>query len=280
MRKLVFSLLIVVVLSTACLSTSGTTGTKISVVDRGEYNPKLVSKEELCTLNIDKFVGVSKFDDEKVAWFLPKKELAPQEVIIPSGLHVLSVNYNDGDRFTLPFPVVGLFVKGKEYSLTARIDGKRVKVDIVDTETGDSIMLDTAKLKGEDPSILSTYIKKILNPTMDEVGHSVVLENDDYRITFLPDMVFNLEVKKTGEKVIGRKGFEMDFSMKSGKSYLLISDVSKMSRDDFLTKSNYKENAQYIYTVSEISETEIVLKFEKQKDLSDTILQFKYREIE
>jgi hypothetical protein len=247
--------------------------------DRGIYNPNSVPEEQLSTLYIHDNIDVQKMDEQEVDWNAYSQK---QIVRIPSGVHAFTLRYNDGVRFT-PFPmtVIGQFDSGKTYILKGVIDGQRVKSRIARYENeqeGEDVTLDLNKLQGNDPSVISTYIKYILNPTMDEVGNSVKLENEEYVLLYLPDMVYTLTDKKTGETTQGRRGFSMDFRMTSAKIFLLETDINEMSKEQFL-KSEYEDNAQIVLIPIQCSENEVTYRYERPSDLQGVEIVFNITEI-
>jgi hypothetical protein len=250
-------------------------------IDRGIYNPNDVSEEDLSILYIHEYIDVQQIDNTKVDWNRIFRE--PQIIKISSGVHSFSVSYHDGLRFTfLPMTIMGQFEKGNTYILKGVINGQKVDLHILlynDKVEGEEVTLDMNKLRGNDPSIISRYIKYVLNPTMDEVGNSVRLENEKYILTYKPDMVYSLTNKETGITAEGRSGFSTDFRMTNGKIFLLETDISNMSRQQFLS-SKYDENAQIILIPIDCSEREVIYKYEKPTELQGTEVKFTITEIE
>lgn len=92
--------------------------------------------------------------------------------------------------------------------------------------------------------VTMAYIQTVLNPTMDEVGNSVVLENEEYRITMKPDLAFEWVDKASSTTSVGRRGFVTDVSFSKATSYLLFLDsLDQMSSEEFLEESNYREES-------------------------------------
>ncbi|MBU0926644.1 MAG: hypothetical protein KKA67_02740 [Spirochaetes bacterium] len=267
MKKILVAAIAVATALSSCVSTPEAPVAERALVDRGVYNPKSAAETDLCDLVIHKHLAVSEIDGQKVPWFLPPKELAPQAARIAAGAHVFKINYNDGERFTTPFTVIANLAKARKYLVDFEIVGGRVIVSFLDGETRENAVLDTAKMRGDAPGALSQFIKYVMNPTMDGVDKTVVMESDEYVLSFDPDMAFGLLDKKTGEKSVGRRGFVMDFSMKDGRVYLLIVDLDSMSRKDFLDKSGYTEISDYVLKPVAASEREVTFRFEKPESM-------------
>jgi hypothetical protein len=248
-------------------------------VDRGIYNPNNVSEEQLSTLYIYSNLVVQKMNGQEVGWSAFRQK---QIVRIPSGVHTFSVAYSDGHRYSLsPMTAIGQFESGKTYILKSVITGQRVQLHILRYENeleGEEVTLDFNKLKGNDPGVISTYIKYVLNPTMDTVGNSVKLENEDYVLLYLPDMVYTLTNKKTGETTQGRRGFSMDFSMTNARTFLLETDIDEMSREQFL-ESKYTDNAQIVLTLTYCTEDKVTYQYERPSDLQGVEVVFEITEI-
>jgi hypothetical protein len=253
-------------------------------VDRGIYNPDNVSENDLVTLYIHGYINVAEMDDNRVMWWIEGRNNHQQQIVrISEGVHSFSVRYHDGDRFTiLPLTAIGQFSKGNSYLLKGIIVGKKVIIQIVqynDGIEGDEVTLDLNKLAGNDPGILSTYIKYVMNPTMDGNENSVKLENDEYLLIYKPDMVYKMTNKLTGIVTEGRCGFIMDFSMNDGKTFLLETDISKMSREQFLSESNYQQNAQIIFVPIKCDGVTVTYRYEKPESLNGTEVMFRITEI-
>jgi hypothetical protein len=249
-------------------------------IDRGVYNPTNVLEEDLSILYIHDYIDVQQIDSDKVNWNERQKT---QIVKIPSGVHSFSVSYHDGRRYTfLPMIVIGQFTKGNTYILKGVINGQKVDLHILlynDKVEGEEVALNMNKLQGNDASIISQYIKYILNPTMDEVGNSVKLENEKYILIYKPDMVYSLTDKETGVTSEGRRGFSTDLRMTSGKTFLLETDISSMSRQQFLS-SKYDEIAQIILIPIDCNENEVVYKYEKPTEMQGSEIKFTITEME
>ena len=109
----------------------------------------------------------------------------------------------------------------------------------------DTMLLDLeSSLEPSDKSVFA-YIQYVLNPTMEEVGNSIRLENDETIIIHKPNMQYIMVDKTTGVTTTGMRGFETnvkDFSQ--GTVYYLEGD--EMSIPDFLEKSDYKSKFQMV----------------------------------
>jgi hypothetical protein len=252
-------------------------------VDRGIYNPNNVPENNLVTLYIHGYVNVAEMDNNRVSWWIEGRNNHQQQIVkIQEGVHSFSVSYHDGNRYTLfPLTVIGQFNKGNSYLLKGIITGQRVIMRIVqynDGKEGEEVTLDLERLRGEAPDMMSTYIKYVMNPTMDNVENTVKLENDECILMFEPDMIYSIMNKETGQTTTGRCGFNMDLRMTEGKLFLFETDISQMSREDFL-KSKYIENAQIIMIPIRCSEKEVTFKYEKPGNLKGKEITFFIEEI-
>lgn len=249
-------------------------------IDRGIYNPDNVPEESLSTLYIHDFISIQEMNGEAVDWSVPRPE--PQIVKIPPGLHSFAVKYHDGSVFTpLPMTVIGEFDSNKTYLLKGTINGQWIDLHILQYENGqegEEVALDLKKLRGGDTGVIPAYIKYVLNPTMANVKNSVKLENKDYILLFLPDMAYTLTDKKTGKTAEGRRGFSIDVRMTNGKTFLLETDITKMSSEQFL-ESNYEDNAQIILAPVNCTMNEVTYKYERPDNLRGTEIVFEITEI-
>jgi hypothetical protein len=248
--------------------------------DYGVYNPSNVPIEDLCTITIDQYIIVNKFDDDsKVGWNISFTEKTVQ---VPSGLHTFYVNYIDRQMISMTTaPVICQLEKGNSYLLKGIITGQRVQYQMVlfnDKQEGADVSLDINKLQGNNPGMLSTYIKYVMNPTMNNVGNTVKLENNIYTLMFKPDLIYTLTDKRTGKITEGRRGFEMNFAMTNGKAYLFETDITKMSVQQFLD-SNYQQSSQIILVPLNCTEREVTFKYEKPIELLGNEITFAITEI-
>jgi hypothetical protein len=245
----------------------------------GTYNFTNVPEEELATLYIHQNLYVQKIDDVEVPFYMTWGQ---QKARLPPGVHTFRVTYNDGSYGSIaPMTATGQFDAGKTYLLKGFVNGQWINLRVLrydDKKEGEDVTLDMNKLRGNDPGAVSSYIKYVLNPTMDKPGNSVKLENEDYVLMYLPDMVYTLTDKKTGTTTEGRSGFSMDFHMTSGKTFLLETDIAAMSREEFL-ESKYEDNAQTVLIPTSCSQDKVTYKYERPEDLQGVEITFDIREM-
>jgi hypothetical protein len=239
-------------------------------VDRGIIDQSNTTESELITLNIDQYINIVSLDGKDIKWNKPNQSIREQFVKLNPGVHTFSVKYNDGNQFSIfPLTVVGNLEKSQNYLIKGNVKGNSLSVVIINAVTKEDVTLNMKKLNGDDSGILSTYIKYVLNPTMEESNKSIQLENDTSIIIYKPNMTYTKQDKKTGTIVSGYRGFIMDFTMKNGKVYLLETDISKMSKDEFLNKSEYENKAQEIMIPVKCSEKSVTYKYVKPDNKKD-----------
>lgn len=125
--------------------------------------------------------------------------------------------------------------------------------------------------------VTQLYLKHILNPTMDEVGDSVVLENDRFTVTLQPDMAFQWVDKDTEEIRVGRRGFMMNMDFSDPKSYyFFLDDLKDMSKDEFLN-FDYQNAAELLLVPVEVTDTNLIYKVERGGFLTEETLSFNHR---
>jgi hypothetical protein len=265
------------------------------VVDRGIYNPANAPESELVTFHIDRFLNVETMDNQSVGWQNTTNwqdtYRKPQTVQIPSGVHTFTVKYNDGRRSsTFSITTSATFEATKEYIIKGSILGERVEIGIFEISNGEESTLNLNTVQAD---VLSKYSKYILDPTKDEVGNSVKLENNEMIILHKPDLSYILTDKKTGKVSEGRWGFivefpklsekggiglNVDFSRMIGKAYLLEMDITKMSKDQ-LQKIKYTETSQIILVPVKCNAESVTYKYEKPENIKDTEVTFSILEI-
>ncbi len=244
-------------------------------VDRGVQNPAGVPETDLVVLNIHEFINIMAIDDQKILWSKPFQGIRAQVVKVPEGVHVFKVRYNTGHvRSMAEIPVIAKLEKGKEYRIEGFEIGMRVDIQVIDVATNENVVLETDKLKGNDSSALTAYIKYVLNPTMEGVDKTVKLENDDAIFLFKPDLVYTMTDKKTGKTTEGKRGFAMDFKMSAGKTYLLETDITKMTTKQFLDDSGYEETAQTVMVPVFCDATKVRYKIVKPESANGIELEY------
>ena len=126
--------------------------------------------------------------------------------------------------------------------------------------------------------IIERYREFVLNPTMNSIRNSVRLENEQYILLFMPELIYRLTDKETGITTEGRSGFRMNITMTEGKLFLLETDNTRMTMEQFLS-SQYTENAQTVIIPIACSKNEVSYVYEKPLELKGTIITFGITEI-
>ncbi len=128
----------------------------------------------------------------------------------------------------------------------------------------DSYLLDIGNTQDSGEYGVFSFIQYVLNPTMDDARKTVRLENDEFLITHEPDMRYSMLDKKTGKLRKGMHGFETnakDFS--GGTVYYLDLKGKTLTRDEFLDKSGYKDNADIVFIPVKCDEKSVTYKYVK-----------------
>lgn len=250
----------------SCVSTPEASKAPAAPVDRGTYNPKDVGEAELCAIRIHRNLAVSEIDGEKVPWFRAPAELAEQTARLAAGVRVFKVNYNDGERFTMPFTVIANLAAGEAYAVGYEVTDGRVIVSMKADSDGRNAVLDRAALAGEAPGVLPTFIKYVLNPTMEGSDRTVRLEADGFLLRFLPDLAFSLD--EGSGTVVGRRGFVMDFAMKDGTVYLFVTELEALSSKEFLDGSDYQARSEYVFKPVAATAESVTFRFSKPERLA------------
>jgi len=265
-----------VLLITSLLISCATDPKNRKPFDRGVYNPNDIPEEELSTLYIAECMTVNKINDEKVEW-VRKADLTGnlyQTVKIPKGLNVLYVNFNSGRFYTnSTIPISAQFEGGKTYILSFNANQSKTSMSF-------HIYLydDKNKIKGEEVTILRNYQPAyvnyfiyVLSPARNK---TVILENDDFLIEFKPDMVYTLTNKKTKRKTEGRAGFIMDPKTSMGTVYLYETNISVISREQFLSGPYQKEAQIVLLLLLNCSSNEVGFRYEKPSSQEGTEVKF------
>ena len=149
-----------------------------------------------------------------------------------------------------------------------------VRISIIDEETKKSATL-TLNFSGNsaDFNVMMNFMTFIITPSGDKIKKTVVMENGDYKLVFLPDMVFTLTNKKTNETVKGKRGYIINITEQTSSVYLVVMDPDAMSTEEFLKNNSYK-TANYVLVPVVCSEKSVKFKIEKPTDLVGTFWEF------
>lgn len=163
----IFIILAILPIITSCVS---------KPVKLGDYNPVGLPENDLVTLHVFNYVNIQKVNNEKVDW--PQNSMKERIVRIPVGENTFWVTANNGRLYTfIPMTVAALFEKGNTYYLRYKMNlgrnGSGFSFHIFlynDNRMGKEVTLDFAGIRRDDSSVISRYIKYVLNPRIAEVG--------------------------------------------------------------------------------------------------------------
>jgi len=208
-----------------------------------------------------------------VEGFKTKKTPRQEQIFrLKPGVHTVNVIFNSGSQYAMMSnTLIANFEEGNQYKINYEINGSSVIYTCVNTDTNESALLDRDALAGKGESLMSAFIGAVLNPTMDDVGQTVIQENDDYILTTYPGLKFELTDKATGTTEKGMRTFVTDFSMTSGTVYLCVTDMT--DKDEFLN-SDYANNSKYVYTVTACDRKTVTYTFQKPEEKAGQTITF------
>ena len=247
------------------------------------YNPDNQPNDELVTLNVGENVIVSQINNTQGYWAGSERD--GQIIRIPSGTHSFTVSFDNGRLYTKdPVTITGRFEKGNSYlikhNMHVTLFGQSASFHIYrynENVESEEVTVEKPGLRVTDLDALLGYTKYVLNPTGDNIGNTVRLENERYKLLFRPDMAYSLTDKEDGTVSHGRAGFIINPSFTNGKVYLLEVDLSEMSSRQFL-EGNYNEVAEIVMRILECSESEVTYEYEKPADLAGNKVTFSITE--
>lgn len=265
---LVAALTSVCVILSSCASMGGTS----EPLDQGFY-PAGEEVENSVEIIVGPNLTIAAIDDgqdtklhmytETVAgWTVKTKKSREQLFRLSPGVHTVSVCFDNGQQYTLfANTMIIMLQEGNQYKITYEIiNGSSVVYDCINTDTLESAKFDREALAGNGQSVISAFIDAVLNPTMDEVGKTVVQENDDFILTTYKGLKFELTDKASGTTEKGMTTFVTDFSFKSGTVYLYVTDMT--DKNEFLN-SDYANNSQYVLEVSACDRKTVTYTYQK-----------------
>lgn len=278
MKKI--SLLLTAVLCFSFISCASMGGT-LEPLDQGyfpvgeeaEKSVEVIVGENLKINGIDDNEKSMHFYTDSIKGWQSKVRPAQEQIFrLSPGAHVIYVSFDNGRQYTMfANTMIVNLVEGNQYKITGEISGQSIVYDCINIDTLESAKLDRATLEGNSGNTMSNFIAAVLNPTMDEVGKTVIQENDDYILTTYPGLKFELTDKATGKTEKGMTTFVTDFSFKSGTVYFYVTDMT--NKDEFLA-SDYKNNSQYIFTVKACDGKTATYIWQKPEDKADTTITF------
>lgn len=265
---LVAALTSVCVILSSCASMGGTS----EPLDQGFY-PAGEEVENSVEIIVGPNLTIAAIDDgqdtklhmytETVAgWTVKTKKSREQLFRLSPGVHTVSVCFDNGQQYTLfANTMIIMLQEGNQYKITYEIiNGSSVVYDCINTDTLESAKLDREALAGNGQSVISAFIDAVLNPTMDEVGKTVIQENDDFILTTYKGLKFELTDKASGTTEKGMTTFVTDFSFKSGTVYLYVTDMT--DKNEFLN-SDYANNSQYVLEVTACDRQTVTYTYQK-----------------
>lgn len=265
---LVAALTSVCVILSSCASMGGTS----EPLDQGFY-PAGEEVENSVEIIVGPNLTIAAIDDgqdtklhmytETVAgWTVKTKKSREQLFRLSPGVHTVSVCFDNGQQYTLfANTMIIMLQEGNQYKITYEIiNGSSVVYDCINTDTLESAKFDREALAGNGQSVISAFIDAVLNPTMDEVGKTVVQENDDFILTTYKGLKFELTDKASGTTEKGMTTFVTDFSFKSGTVYLYVTDMT--DKNEFLN-SDYANNSQYVLEVTACDRQTVTYTYQK-----------------
>ena len=258
---------IVCIIISSCASMGG----KLEPLDQGLY-PIGEEPESSVEITVGPnliITGIDKGNDFSLNLFpapvegFKAKKLPKQEQIfrLKPGVHTVNVIYNSGNQYAMiSNTLIANFQEGNQYRIDYEIVADSVKYTCVNSATNESALLDRAALAGNTESTMSAFIGAVLNPTMDDVGQTVIQGNDDYILTTYPGLKFELTDKATGTVEKGMRTFVTDFTLTSGTVYLCVTDMT--DKDEFLN-SDYANNSKYVLTVTACDRKTVTYTYQK-----------------
>lgn len=261
-----------ILIFTSCMST-------LPVLDHGFYSDGETQKA-VAKIIVDKNIEITGIDKKSSVfatgveeWNRKKAFSQQQSFTINAGTHTISVKFNSGSKYVLFSQVlVAQFEAEKEYMITCEITGTSVTYDIINTETSETAVLDLDSLKGKKENPISQFINAVLNPTMEGTDKTVIEENDDYILTSLPHMKYELLNKKDGSIQKGFRGFITDFTFKKGTVYLYETD-SITSKEEFL-ETDYQNTSKIVLEVEDCDQKTVTYKYIKPEELAGQTITF------
>jgi len=270
------------VLFVSCASMGGT----VEPLDQGYY-PAGEEVENSVEIIVGPNLTITAIDDgqdtklhmytETVpGWTAKIKKSREQLFRLSPGVHTVSVCFDNGQQYTIfANTMIIMLQEGNQYKITYDIiNGSSVVYDCVNADTLESAKLDRAALAGNGQSVISAFIDAVLNPTMDEVGQTVIQENDDFILTTYKGLKFELTDKASGTTEKGMRTFVTDFTMTSGTVYLCVTDMT--DKDEFLN-SDYANNSKYVLEVTACDRDTATYTYKKPEEKAGQTVKFDVR---
>ncbi len=235
---------------------------------------------EVATVTVDKNLEITGIDKSSSVfaigvegWSRKVKDSQLQEFTINQGVHTISVKFRSGSRYAIFSKVlIAQFEADKNYLITYEINGKSVIYDIINMESSESAVLDVDALQGKAKNPISQFINAVLNPTMEGTDKTVIEVNDDYVLTSLPQMRYELKNKKNGSVQKGFRGFETDFTFKKGTVYLYETNTVS-SKEEFL-KTDYQKTSAIVLEVVDCDQKTVTYKYVKPEEMAGKTVTF------
>ena len=108
---------------------------------------------------------------------------------------------------------------------------------------------------------------------MEGTDKTVIEENDEYILTSLPHMKYELKDKKTDTLQKGFRGFVTDFTFKKGTVYLYETNTIS-SKEEFL-KTDYQSDSKIILEVTDCDSKTVTYTYVKPENMAGKTVTFK-----
>ncbi len=244
--------------------------------DHGYFPAGQEPTNGFATINVKPYLSVTHIDNTPVDSSL--NMYRPEVFTIEPGLHTFTIKYNDGYKWNTQ-DLLAKVEKDKTYTVTYKIGSSgsavRIYYHLIDSETSKAVELDKNALAGKAKNVISQFINAVLNPTMKGTDKTVIEENDEYILTSLPNMKYELLNKKTNAVQKGYRGFETDFRLFKGTVYLYETD-SVSSIEEFL-KTNFKTDSKIIFEVTDCDSKTVTYTYVKPEELAGKTIKFDIR---
>ena len=284
MKKVTAAIFItVLILTVSCVS---------NPVDMGIHNPENIPEEDFVAFYSDGYCKIERIDNYEIdSW--PADYHKDKMIKLTPGVHTIFSRFENGRAHTnLAMPVTAKFEKGNMYYMDYDIETDKLGSKVIF-----QILLYNNKKKGKEvtgqrmENLIEKFLfhKAFIEAPINQ-GKPVKLENKKYTLIFMADGIYTQTDKESGVTVKGKLWFDdhdiITTALGMGfwvKMYMFDADAKIMKKSTSWGRKEYEEVdyklAHTVLVLVNITDNEVIYRYEKPAELKGTEITFNITEV-
>lgn len=251
-----------------------------SLLNQGHF-PQEETPVNPVTVYVDKNLIITGIDDSAQAFVTlttsewKEKDYPEQQQVftIEPGLHRFSIKYSSKKQFTTFAQLICVNLEpNKEYKIVYSINSDKVTYSVIDNVTKETVPeIDNFTYMLEKSPVIK-YVSAVLDHTGEGNDKNVILENDEYKLTYKPEMEYEILDKNTKTTKKGYAGFITDMFFSEAEVYLYETD-KKYTTEEFL-ELDYKTECQIIFSIKSCDENSVTYTYVQPEEKAGQTITF------